>query len=283
MEDDKAVNCQMTLFERVVNYKQKNGIGELVRSIPSFIYRRSIRKILPDNGYVLRNGIEAEQKKVFDSYLPRRFHLMSSNKPNFEQGIISLHHEYTEPGDDVVIIAGGYGVSAVKTAEIIRPGGTITIYEGSKEQLDILQDVLQRHDVNDICNTTFGIVGKEHFTYGGKQTPESIPVSNIQDCDVLELDCEGSEISILENLEISPRVIILEIHPHRFDKPPERVLELIDKLGYEIVAKRGHIGRELNNEEFKQLIDFDWSPNNKRISSGAKHPPVIAAKPKESV
>jgi hypothetical protein len=57
--------------------------------------------------------------------------------------------------------------------------------------------------------------------------------SDIPDCDVLELDCEGAEDTILSELEIKPRVILVETHGSH-DTPPSRVKTLLSELSYEI-------------------------------------------------
>jgi hypothetical protein len=45
--------------------------------------------------------------------------------------------------------------------------------------------------------------------------------------DVIEMDCEGAELEIIENLSIRPRVITVETHSNHDD-----VLNALEKIGY---------------------------------------------------
>jgi hypothetical protein len=44
--------------------------------------------------------------------------------------------------------------------------------------------------------------------------PSHQPVADLDECDVLEIDCEGPEDEILSALEIRPETIIVEGHAH---------------------------------------------------------------------
>jgi hypothetical protein len=54
---------------------------------------------------------------------------------------------------------------------------------------------------------------------------------------VLELDCEGSEVEILRELTVQPRMILVETHGI-YDAPTDLVASLLEKRGY-IVSHRG--------------------------------------------
>jgi hypothetical protein len=41
-----------------------------------------------------------------------------------------------------------------------------------------------------------------------------LPPSELPPCNVLELDCEGAEVEILREMNIQPRVILVETHDH---------------------------------------------------------------------
>ena len=108
--------------------------------------------------------------------------------------------------------------------------------------------------------------------------PEELP-----SCDVLELDCEGSEIDILRRMVITPRVIIVEIHPWLFKEPAEWVVENLITQGYEIVFRSGHNGIKINHEELMELLcrskdpsQERYSPKYKFLNNGARYPVVIA-------
>jgi hypothetical protein len=48
------------------------------------------------------------------------------------------------------------------------------------------------------------------------------------------MDCEGSEINILRNINIRPRVLIVETHPS-FGSPTDDVVRCLTELDYKIV------------------------------------------------
>jgi hypothetical protein len=49
------------------------------------------------------------------------------------------------------------------------------------------------------------------------------------------MDCEGAELPILQNIQIRPRLIIVETHPS-LNAPKEETTKLLDKLGYDIIS-----------------------------------------------
>ena len=79
------------------------------------------------------------------------------------------------------------------------------------------------------------IIEKPVYLLGDLGDPPLIPTRDFSECDVLVMDCEGAEIPILQNLQISPRLIIVEAHP-LLNSPKEEVIKLLDKLGYEIIS-----------------------------------------------
>ena len=64
------------------------------------------------------------------------------------------------------------------------------------------------------------MVTDDHYTLWEKV--DLIPVTDLQDCDVLEMNFEGAAIEILRHLSIRPRLIIVEIHKVRDDSPSSR-------------------------------------------------------------
>ena len=60
-------------------------------------------------------------------------------------------------------------------------------------------------------------------------SPRELP-----DCDVLNMDCEGAELPILEHMTVRPRVILVETHS-QFGSPKQKILELLDNKGYDVV------------------------------------------------
>ena len=69
------------------------------------------------------------------------------------------------------------------------------------------------------------------FVYGRRRGGVVAP-ADLPPCDVLELDCEGSEVEILGALAVRPRVVLVETHG-LYGAPTDRVLALVRGLGYD--------------------------------------------------
>lgn len=72
-----------------------------------------------------------------------------------------------------------------------------------------------------------------------------IPASDLDRCDVLEMDCEGAEADIIKDLTEFPDTIIVETHPEKGTPTPE-VERALREHGYDISDKRvdrddGHV------------------------------------------
>jgi hypothetical protein len=86
--------------------------------------------------------------------------------------------------------------------------------------------------------------GKEVFGSYGVSSNNNIDINNY-DYDVLEMDCEGSELSILSSLTKRPRNIIVELHPRHFPqeyKDFDVFLNLMLTKGYNYQFVYGHNG-----------------------------------------
>ena len=89
--------------------------------------------------------------------------------------------------------------------------------------------------------------------------PKHIQTTELPDVDVVEMDCEGSEISILENMNINPRCMIIELHPHRYGEPRNKGIHLVEELGYQIVDVVDQYGNTIEYERFKMFMHGDSS------------------------
>lgn len=202
-----------------------------ITQLPGRLYRRYIRPALPKVGDYKKNNIPVEDKKLLDDHLPRQFHLRE-NKPFYEQALVDLHNRVTKQGDDVVIIAGGYGVTTFYADQTVGKSGSVTVYEGSNRNIEFLKDISTSSDLYGEINIHHAVVG-EDISVSGQATTTVISPDEIPSCDVLELDCEGAEFLILSNLDIRPREIYIELHPHINDKSHQVIGEL-KKMGYSI-------------------------------------------------
>ena len=96
----------------------------------------------------------------------------------------------------------------------------------------------------------------------GKKSNNGIDI-NCYNFDVLEMDCEGSELSILLSLTKRPRNIIVELHPDYFDekyKDFDTFLILMENKGYKYQFAFGHNGDYL---DFQNARKYYNSTNNR--------------------
>lgn len=193
-------------------------------------YDKLIRPYLPYK-ICVRNGVAVGGvTKLLDS---------TDNYPEYEQGLISQLRNTVTTGDSVVIIGGGEGVSSVIAAEQVGPEGEVITFEASREQLGIAEETLTLNCIHERVTIRHALVGSKVQVIGEMGQPDNLQPSDIPTCDVLEMDCEGSELEILRNLSIRPREIIVETHAN-LGSPEDVVRKELSELNYEVVAKSLH-------------------------------------------
>lgn len=194
-----------------------------------------------------------------------------------EKGIMVAHERLTSPGDQIVIVGGGDGVTAITAGSITRTEGSVTIYEAGDRACREIAERIQSDRLSSICTVHHALVGPHIDVYGGDTTSASrIHPRDLPSCDVLELDCEGAEVAILRDLRMRPRVIIVEIHPIHFTEDAFWVLDRLDDLGYEIVYRSGHDGIEIDDAELRKLLSGSKHCGI-MLKNGARSPGVVAA------
>ena len=160
-----------------------------------------------------------------------------ADQPDYEATLVAGLSETIRPGDSVVIVGGGLGVTAVVAALRTGPSGTVQCFEGSKQHVRLVQQTAARNRVTNI-SVHHAVVAKSIAVYGsGSDVGAVLPPSQLPPCNVLELDCEGAEVEILRELTIQPRVILVETHG-LYGAPTDLVASLLEKRGY-IVSDRG--------------------------------------------
>ena len=132
-----------------------------------------------------------------------------------ELGILLSHDDIYKEEDIILAVGVGSGISLIHNCKKDRAPGSFIGIDGSKDQIEIAKDNTR---LNGVDSTKFklieGFVGKPTNLYGSKNQQSSKIIDiNQFDFDILELDCEGSEIEILRDLTARPRHIIVEMHP----------------------------------------------------------------------
>jgi len=198
-----------------------HGFGSL-SSIVQPLYNATVRPFLPRKLAVL-NGVVARQPKLFDA---------TDRDPEYEVACIKSLRTHVQDGDDVLVIGGGAGVSAVAAAQS-ADNVEVTVFEAATEQTEVVEETLALNQVQSTVSVRHAVVGDAVRTWGDTSGAETIAPYRLPEADVIEIDAEGAEISILSQLNQRPRVLIVESHGH-LDAPTQQVRDLLCHLGYSI-------------------------------------------------
>lgn len=251
--------------------------GSLLGSVGS-IHLDFIRPFLPKTGYVVRNDVRVGVRKPLDwIWDDRRWHGQPTSKERYKKGNTDCIDHCVQTGDIIVVIGGGYGVTGIRAAEQVGPDGHVHIYEGSREQIKYIKFAVREHGFEDRCTVHHSIVGENIDVYDGMGDPEIVVPGSLPACDVLELDCEGAEFSILHEMDIIPRDIIAEIHNHKFSESASEFLEILCDKGYSIDLRVDQKGVILSEEDFENLLSLDRDKYGNEHPSGWIHPPVVCS------
>jgi hypothetical protein len=156
--------------------------------------------------------------------------------PGHEMTSIPSLRRHVRRGDSVVVVGGGWGTTTVVAARMTHFEGEVTTFEASSEMLETIERTLAVNRVADLVTVEHAAIGSvpdSNEQYFGPADGASLPPTAVPECDVLELDCEGAELEILRALDVSPRTIVVEIHPH-LGSPREDVVATLADQGYEI-------------------------------------------------
>jgi len=165
--------------------------------------QKTLRRYLPMklghlNGYTVRSPRLFDRTDVCEEI------------PNFE---INAHKSHTQKGDTVCVIGGGHGISAIAAAEQVGENGTVVVYEAASDRVRALKESMNINSVEYRVEIKEGIVAGRTENIWEFDNSEVISPSNLLQVDVLEIDCEGAEMEILQGLCYRPRVLTVEAHP----------------------------------------------------------------------
>lgn len=172
---------------------------------------------------------------------------------NDEAGVYLSHLRTTRVDDKVLAVGLGSGSTLIPIVKIIDSNlGFYRCIEASKSQIEVAKKNI---NLNNIDGSKFEIInafaGSEVYGVYGESSKKNVDVNDFQ-FDVLELDCEGSELSILFNLNKKPRNIIVELHPGLFIEDYkdyqdfDYFLKFMGSKGFEYQFAYGHNGDYLD-------------------------------------
>jgi hypothetical protein len=174
-------------------------------------------------------------RKVGDSILiPSFFESELADIPDYEEALVRGLNMYLQPGMSVVIVGAGIGVTAVIAAKLIGSLGQVTCYEASLKNVGRIREVAIRNKVAEQINVHYGLVGPSIAVYHGDNRAPQVDLKNLSECDLLELDCEGSEKDIIAELPILPKHIVVETHG-LYGAKTKVIDDLLKQKGYNTV------------------------------------------------
>ncbi len=166
------------------------------------LYNRFVRDRLPKKVQV-NNSVPVRDCPLFD---------FKDHFPNYKDEQITELRRIVEPGDTVVDIAAGRGITTVISARLVGDEGEVHTYEASDEYYKTAKETFEFSEVSDRITLTHAFIDAHGNVFGGMEGAETISPTELPECDVLNLDCEGSEVNILQDLNQSPQHVILETH-----------------------------------------------------------------------
>lgn len=185
-------------------------------------YNRLVRPHLPRK-IASYNGVPVRQPRLFDA---------TDHDPDYESALLAAVRRQVDRGDHVVIVGGGWGVSAVVAAREAGPGGAVDVIEASREQWGHVRETCRLAGVADRVTVRHAVVGEAIDVWGPVADADHVPPESLPAADVLVLDCEGAERPILEEFDGVPARMVVETH-ELFDSSHDVVAEALERSGYD--------------------------------------------------
>lgn len=205
----------------------KSKIRSLLQSI-----RQRLRK--KDEFYKYADVLTPFQKSYIDIIL-RPFWKSLADNYSYESGIRRCVDKLNLAGA-VCIVGGGNGIMATYIAKT-NSDLTIDCFEGSLEYYKrcLLTKELNKYSLE--SNLTFhNKLVAENIGVYGQATSGLLPARDLPDCETLVMDCEGAEFTIIKNMKIRPKHIIVETHGF-LGFPTSNTVALLERKGYSVLDK----------------------------------------------
>lgn len=197
---------------------------------------RQLRGFTPVVGQTRFNGIPTgDQTRLLDFVAKRWWADQVRSNPAYESALVAGLRAHVGPGEHVVVVGGGHGVTAAVAAIAAGPGGHVDAFEAGDDMLPKIRRTLAAAGVDTTVTVHHAIVGAAHSVYGDT-TAAVVAAGSLPACHVLMMDCEGAEREILTDLarsEARPRVLLVETHGI-FGAPTADIRGLVEALGYTI-------------------------------------------------
>lgn len=207
------------------------GSHTLIRKGLQFGYDNYVRPLLPQR-VVSYNGVLVRASHLGDALIPWQ----NTDVSEYEDTIIQGIRQHTRKGDTIVIVGGGWGVSSVVAAEQVGDSGKVITFEGSRDAVEKVKETADLNGVADRISVRHAVVSQAISLRGEKDSAQVIPPEELPNCNLLSLDCEGAEMSILEEMSIRPGNVIVETHG-MYGSPKTSVESQLEEIRYEVLSK----------------------------------------------
>lgn len=169
-------------------------ISELYRWLPEQAIEL-LSTPLPDRVGVY-NGVAVQDVPFFQRH---------DYEPYKKEKLWQAVKEVASNGDMITFVGGGKGIVPIKAAQ---RGYDVMVIEGAKEYATLIEESAGLNSVD--LDVVHGVVGEANDVWGDYSDAKTIAPEDIRG-DVVVLDCEGAETSILPLWHI-PKVVV-ETHP----------------------------------------------------------------------
>ncbi len=171
------------------------------------MYDTVLRPVLPRK-VIVHNGVPARTGRLLDA---------NDQRADWKAPLLESIRRQAKTGQRVVEVGGGFGICTAAIAKQVQPTGSVITYEGDPERCNAIRDTPHLNKIREYVEIKNQFIAKN---------------SNIPDCDMMVLDCEGTELSIFSG-EVSgdPDTIIVETHPD-LGAETQDVIDILEAQGY---------------------------------------------------
>lgn len=175
------------------------------------------------------------------------------NEPNTkdELGIIKIHDKIYDKDDIILAVGLGSGISLVHNCNKPRIAKSFIGIEASTNNIN---HSIMNAQLNGIIDTQYKLINgfagipTNVINESSLRQVDYIDINKMS-FDVLELDCEGSEIEILNTLTARPKHIIVEMHPMFREINITEFLNMMSLKGYDLSSLSTVYGQDISISE----------------------------------
>jgi tRNA G37 N-methylase Trm5 len=139
------------------------------------------------------------------------------------------------------VIGAGFGVSTIEAARNVGETGSVVAYEANRERFEKAKETISINGLSDRVDMRHRAIGPPSgdLNFDGVNQTD---LASLGEYDVIEMDCEGAELQILREIQVRPRVFIVETHQDK-DWTGYNSIETIENLlqdaGYSVKTYHG--------------------------------------------